>query len=111
MPLRERADHVDRPQIGERDGAGQNFGVPQLIVADLGDGDVGELPVAGLGRFAQRGKGKQAQHHQQTNGNKTLHTEKSLLSPALRSIHMRPGFGIDCPSDGIFFLAKCMKYL
>ena len=94
MPLRERADHVDRPQIGERDGAGQNLGVPQLIVADLGDGDVGELPVAGLGRFAQRGKGKQAQHHQQTNGNKTLHTEKSLLSPSTLLHSYAAEFGI-----------------
>ena len=94
VPLRQRADHVNRLQIGERRGAGGNLGIAQLVIADLRDADVGELPVAGLRRLAQRGQGKQAQQHQQPNGNKTLHTEKSLLSPSTLLHLYAAGFGI-----------------
>ena len=94
MSLRQDADHIDRLQIRERHGAGENLSSTQFVVADLRDADVGELPVAGLRRLAQRGQGKQAQQHQQPNGNKTLHTEKSLLSPSTLLHLYAAGFGI-----------------
>ena len=94
MPLRQDADHIDRLQIGERRSAGGNLGGTQFVVADLRDADVGKLPVAGLRLLTQRGQGKQACHQQQPNGNKTLHTEKSLLSPSTLLHMYAAGFGI-----------------
>ena len=76
MRLGKRLDHVDRLQVGERFGVGGDRRRAERVEGFLRDAHIGELPVAGLRRLAQRQRRRQAQRKQQPEGNKSLHRGK-----------------------------------